>query len=80
MDGSHADAERRRVMTLRVPPAGDVVDGAQRQVQPEPGADGGGDGFGDDFAASRGIPAHASCVTAWASSWARVAAISARAR
>jgi hypothetical protein len=46
MDGSHADAERLRI----VEPAGDVVDGAERQVQVESGADGIGDGLGDHFA------------------------------
>src|SRR5215213_5508226 len=45
VNGGHADAERLRIVTLRVPPAGDAVDGAQQQVQPEPRADGMGDGF-----------------------------------
>ena len=76
VNGGHAHAERLRI----VQPAGDVVDGAQRQVQTEPGADGVGDGSATTSQTSRGIPAHASCVTAWASSWANVAAISARAR
>jgi hypothetical protein len=42
-------------MTLRVPPAGDVVDGAQQQIQTEPGAGGIGDGFGDHVA---DVPRH----------------------
>src|SRR5215218_1928550 len=46
MNGGHANAERLRI----VQPAGDVVDGAERQVQTEPRADGGGDRLGDDFA------------------------------
>jgi hypothetical protein len=37
-------------MTLRVPPAGDVVGGAERHVSSEPGANGVGDGLGDHFA------------------------------
>jgi len=37
-------------MTLQVPPAIDVVDGVQRQVEPEPRADGGGDKLGDHVA------------------------------
>src|SRR5215204_1563404 len=45
VDGGHADSERPGVMTLRVPPAGDVVDGAERQVEPKARADGVGDGF-----------------------------------
>ena len=51
VNGGHADAERLRV----VQPAGDVVDGAERQVEPEPGADGVGDGLGDHFA---DVPRH----------------------
>ena len=51
VNGGHAHAERLRV----VQPAGDVVDGAERQVEPEPGADGVGDGLGDHFA---DVPRH----------------------
>jgi hypothetical protein len=44
-------------MTLRVPPAGDVVDGAQRQVEPELSVDRVGDRLGDNFA---DVPRHLS--------------------
>jgi hypothetical protein len=42
-------------MTLRLPPTGDAVAGAQRQVETEPRAEGGGDRLGDHVA---DVPRH----------------------
>jgi hypothetical protein len=56
VNGGHAQAEGLRIMTLRVPPAGDVVDGAEPHVETEPRADGVGDRPGDHFGDVPGHP------------------------